>query len=222
MEPVLELITSYENRISSVEELMTNAYHATVTSGSFDILDQEREKLTAGLQNALSRNCSLRKKDFNRLIEYVLADSNRKREAIEKERDHVRETVQEYLNEQKHLANCLRQRITELTGNGIDQDCLDKIIDNIKATYEDRGQRLFATLKEFQIRLEAYQKEQEQINRMLQRLVDRGEGLKLEDLRHLDAAKAKDERKIVRELRREDVDRLLAHFKQRRLETHRC
>jgi len=57
---------------------------------------------------------------------------------------------------------------------------------------------------------------------MLQRLVDRGEGLKLEDLRHLDAAKAKDERKIVRELRREDVDRLLAHFKQRRLEIHRC
>ena len=65
MEPVLELITSYENRIATVEELMTTAYRATVTSGgSFDILDEERERLKTGLQKTLARNCSLRKRDF--------------------------------------------------------------------------------------------------------------------------------------------------------------
>jgi vacuolar-type H+-ATPase subunit H len=223
MEPVLELITSYENRISSVEELMTKAYDATVTSGgSFDILDEEREKLKTGLQNTLARNCSLRKKDFNLLIENVLSASNRNREAIEKERDRVRESVQEYLDEQKRLANCLRQQIVELAGDGLDKDHLDTIIGNIKATYEDRGQRLLAILKNFQLRLEAYQKEQEQINRTLQRLVDRGQALRLEDLRQLDAAGADRERKIDRELRREEVDRLLTHFRQRRLEIRRC
>jgi hypothetical protein len=223
MEPVLELITSYENRIATVEELMTKAYHATVTSGgSFDILDEEREKLKTGLQNTLARNCFLRKKDFNLLIENVLSNSNRNREGIEKERDRVRETVREYLDEQKRLANCLRQRIGELAGDTMDKDCLDKIIGNIKATYEDRGQRLLAMLREFQLRIEAYQKEQQEINRTLQRLVDRGQALRLEDLRRLDGAKADEDRKIDRELRREEVDRLLAHFKQRRLEIRRC
>jgi hypothetical protein len=222
MEPVLELITSYENRISNVEELMTKAYDATVTSGgSFDILNEERERLKASLQNALARNCSLRKKDFDYLIQKTLSDSNSNREAIEKERNRVQGAVKEYMNEQKRLAHCLRQQIVELAGDGLDKDRLDTIIDNIKTTCEDKGQHLFTILREFQRRLEAYQKEQEQINRALQRLVDRGQALKLEDLRQLDAARADRERKIERELRREEVDRLLNHFKQRRLEIRR-
>jgi hypothetical protein len=222
MEPVLELITSYENRIATVEELMTTAYQATVTSGgSFDILDEERERLKTGLQKTLARNCSLRKKDFNRLLERVLSDSNKQREAIEQERGRVRERVQEYLDEQKRLANCLRQQIVELARDKTDKGCLDTIINNIKATYEDRGQRLFAMLREFQLRLEAYQKEQEEINHKLQRLMERGESLSLEDLRQLEAAKAHHERKADRELRREEVDRLLSHFRQQRQEIHR-
>ena len=41
MEPVLDLITCYESRIATVEELMTTAYQATETSdGSFDILKE--------------------------------------------------------------------------------------------------------------------------------------------------------------------------------------
>jgi len=222
MEPVLELITSYENRIATVEELMTTAYQATVTSGgSFDILDEERERLKTGLQKTLARNCSLRKKDFNRLLERVLSDSNKHREAIEQERSRVREKVKEYLDEQKQLANSLRQQIVELAKDKTDKSSLDTIISNIKTTYEDRGQRLFAMLREFQLRLEAYQKEQEEINHKLQRLMERGESLSLEDLRQLEAAKAHQERKADRELRREEVDRLLSHFTQQRLEIRR-
>jgi hypothetical protein len=222
MEPVLELITSYENRIATVEELMTTAYQATVTSGgSFDILDEERERLKTGLQKTLARNCSLRKKDFNRLLDRVLSDSNKNRGAIEEERNQVSEKVQEYLDEQKQLASCLRQQVVELAGDKTEKGCLDTIISNIKATYEDRGQRLFAMLREFQWRLEAYQKEQEEINHKLQRLMERGESLNLEDLRQLEAAKAHHERKADRELRREEVDRLLSHFRQQRLEIRR-
>jgi hypothetical protein len=222
MEPVLELITSYEDRIATVEELMTTAYQATVTSGgSFDILDEERERLKTGLQKTLARNCSLRKKDFNLLLERVLSDSNKHREAIEQERSRVREKVKEYLDEQKRLANCLRQQVVELAKVKTDKSSLDTIISNIKATYEDRGQRLFAMLREFQWHLEAYQKEQEEINHKLQRLMERGESLSLEDLRQLEAAKAHQERKADRELRREEVDRLLSHFRQQRLEIRR-
>jgi hypothetical protein len=222
MEPVLDLITSYESRIATVEELMTTAYQAAVTSdGSFDVLDEERERLKTGLQKTLAKNCSLRKKDFNRLLERVLSDSNENRETIEEERSQVREKVKEYLDEQKQLANYLRQQLVELTQEKTDKGCLDTIIGNIKATYEDKGQHLFTRLRDFQLHLEVFRREQEEINHKLQRLVDRGESLSLEDLRQLEATKARQDRRVIRELRREEVDRLLSHFRQQRLEIRR-
>lgn len=219
IDPVLNLITSYESRIATVEELMTTAYQATETSdGNFDVIDEERERLKTGLQKTLARNCSLRKKDFNRLLERVLFDSSKKRRAIEEERSWVREKVKEYLDEQKQMANYLRQQLIELAKEKTDKGCLDAIIGNIKATYEDKGQHLFIMLRDFQLHLEAYQREQEEINHKLQRLVDRGESLSLEDLRQLEAAKARQDRRANRELRREEVDRLLSHFRQQRRE----
>jgi CRISPR/Cas system-associated endonuclease Cas1 len=222
MEPVLELITSYENRIATVEELMTTAYQATVTSGGrSDILDEERERLKTGLQKTLARNCSLRKKDFNRLLERVLSSSNKNRKAIERERSRVSEKVQGYLDEQKQLASYMRRQIVELDKDKTDNSSVDTIIGNIKAACKDKGQHLFTILREFQRHLEAYQNEQEEINHKLQRLMERGESLSLEDLRQLEAAKAHQERRVDRELRREEVDRLLSHFRQQRLEIHR-
>ena len=222
MEPVLELITSYESRIATVEELMTTAYQATeITDGRLECIDEDRERLKTGLQKTLSKNCSLRRKDFNRLLERLLSDSTKNREAIEEERSQVREKVKKYLDEQKQLANYLRQQLVELTQEKMDKGCLDAVIGKIKASYEDTGQRLFTILRNFQLRLETYQREQEEINHKLQRLVDRGESLSLEDLRQLEAAEALQKRATDRELRRGEVDRLLAHFRQQRLESRR-
>ena len=222
MEPVLDLITSYESRIASVEELMTTVYQATVTSdGNFDILDEERERLKAGLQKTLAKNCSLRRKDFNHLVEAVLSDSNKTRGAIEEERSRVREKVKEYLNDQKQLANNLRQQLVELAREKTDKNGLDTVMGNIRAMYEDKGQQLLAMLRDFQLHLEAFRREHEEINRKLQRLADRGESLSLEDLRQLEATKACQDRKANRELRREEVDRLLARFGQQRQESRR-
>jgi hypothetical protein len=222
VEPVLDLITSYESRIATVEELMTTAYQATETSdGNFDILDGEREKLRTGLQKTLTKNCSLRRKDFNRLMERVLSDSDKNKKVIEEERSRVREKVKEYLEEQKQLANYLRQQLVKLAQEKTDKSCLDAVIGNIRAMYENKGQRLFAMLRDFQLHLETFRREQEEINRKLQRLVDRGESLSLEDLRQLEAAEALQNRATDRELRREEVDRLLSHFRQQRQESRR-
>jgi len=222
MEPVLELITSYESRIATVEELISTAYEATAASdNSFGALDEERDRLRANLQKTLSKNCFLRRKDFNRLMEGILSDSEKKRRALEEEQSLFREKVKEYLNEQKQLANCLRQQLVELAEGKTDKGGLDVVIGNIRAMYEGRGQQLFTMLHDFQIHLEAFQREQEEINHKLQALLDRGESLSIEDLRQLKAAEAHQDRKADRELRRNEVDRLLAHFKQQRQESSR-
>jgi hypothetical protein len=222
METVLDLITSYESRIATVEELMTTAYQATETSDrSFDILDKERERLKTGLQKTLAKNCSLRRKDFNRLLERLLSDSSKNREAIEEEQSQIREKVKGYLDKQKQLTSYLRQQLVELTKEKMDKGCLDVIIGKIKTSYEDTGQQLFTILRNFQLRLKGFQREQEEINHKLQRLVDRGESLSLEDLRQLEAAEALRKRATDRDLRHEEVDRLLAHFRQQRQESRR-
>jgi hypothetical protein len=220
MEPVLDIITSYESRISTVEKLISAAYEATIASeSSFGALDEERGRLKTSLQKALAKNCSLRRKDFNCLMERALSESNGERQAIEEERGRLGEKVKEYLNEQKELANCLREQIVELAQEKADKSGLDAVINNIRATYEGRGQQLFAMLRDFQLHLDAFQREQADINHELQRLTERGESLRIEDLRQLEAANACQDRKAERELRREQVERLLAHFKQQRQES---
>jgi hypothetical protein len=220
MGPILELITSYETRIATVEELMTKAYQATMApEGSLDLLDEKREQLKTGLQKTLARRCSLRKKDFDKLLERVLADSNKKRQAIIEERRQVREQVTAYLEEHKQLADCLRQQLANLARENADNGTLSAMIGVIRTRYEDTGQRLFAALREFQAHLEVFRREQEEINTRLQRLADRGESLRIEDLRQFEAIRADQVRKADRGLRREEVDRLLAHFRQQRLES---
>jgi uncharacterized phage infection (PIP) family protein YhgE len=211
-------LTSYENRIVTVEELMTTVYQTTEAfDTSFDVLNEEREQLKTGLQKTLARNRSLRRKDFNCLLEQLLANSTKNREAIEEEQSQVREKVKEYLDEQKQLASSLRQQLVELTQEKMDKGCLAAVIGKIKASYEDTGQRLFTILKNFQLRLKDFQREQEEINHKLQRLADRGDSLSLENLRQLVATEALQKRVNERELRREEVERLLSHFRQQRL-----
>ncbi len=215
MEPVLDLITSYESRIATVEELMTTAYQATVTSdGSFDTLDEERGRLKTGLQKTLAKNCSLRRKDFNRLIDRILSDAERKKEEIEEERKRVREELKEYLNRQRELAASLREKVIQFTVDA-EKDNLKATIEELKSTVHDE-ERIFAILRNFQLRLEVFQTEQKEMNNKLQRLLERGESLRIEDLRQLEAVKAHQDRKATRESRREEVERLLLHFKQQR------
>ena len=214
---VLDLVTSYENRISTVEELFTTAYQATVASnGSLAELDKARGKLKIRLRETLVKNCSLRRKDFNDLMEKVFSDSERKRREIEEEEQLVREKLKEHLNEQKELATSLREQLVEFMGEKVDKDSLEAVIANLKATCQDKGQQVFVLLRNFQLHLEVLRKEQEEINCKLQRLADRGESLRMEDLRQLEASKARQDRKAERELRREDIERLLAHFKRQR------
>jgi flagellar biosynthesis chaperone FliJ len=220
MGPILELITSYETRIATVEELMTKAYQATmVPDGSLDLLDEERAQLETDLQKTLARHCSLRKKDFDKLLNRVLTGVNEHREAIKLERKQVQEKMTIYLEEHKKLADYLHLQLADLTREKADGVLLNAMINMIRNRYEESGQRIFSALRELQVHLESFRREQEEINTRLQRLADRGESLRIEDLRQLEAARDDQARKADRGLRREEVDRLLAHFRQQRLES---
>lgn len=219
---VLELVTSYENGISMAEALIANAYD--VTAGfdqEWEEIGEKRERLKISLQEILARNCSLRRKDFNRHINRVLADSERKRDEIEEEQKHVREVLKEYLDEQKALVASLKEKLVGFSLGEVDRSLLESLAGELRMAYQDKSDRIVGLLQGFQQRLKGFQAEQEEINHRLRRLVERGDGLRLEDLRQLDAAYAREERKVERELRRLEVERLLARFGQQRREDGR-
>jgi regulator of replication initiation timing len=216
-ELVLDLVASCENRISMVEELIRGAY---CTTASLDESLAEGTEQGAGLktslQEILARNCSLRRKDFNILMERVISEFEMKKRRLEEERKRVREELKGYLDEQKQLTASLRQQLVDFTDENIDKDALEATIDNMKVIYQNKGQQVFALLRDFQLQLGSFRREQQEMNHELQRLVERGESLRMEDLRQLEAARGGRERRAEKELRRQEMERLLARFKEQR------
>lgn len=213
---VLDLVVSCEDRISMVEELVTGAQCATATLDfSLGELANERARLGASLRELLAQNCSLRRRDFDELIESTISAPERKREALVQEQEVARDALKGYLDEQKRLVACLRQELDNIGLEKVQKDPLVTALAGIRCN-QDRGARVFDLLRNFQVRLEAFRKEQEEVNRRMQRLVERGALLRLEDLRQLEATRAGEERKAERRLRHQQVGSLLAHFKQRR------
>lgn len=216
-ELVLDLVASCESRVTMIAELVTGAHYTTATVGaSLAQIADERVRLKASLEELFARNCSLRRRDFNLLMERMIAESEKRKRALEEEQRLVRDELKGYLDEQKQSVVCLRQQLDEFNYERGDKDALATTIARIKTSYQQKGQEVFSLLRGFELRLKAFHAEQEEMNHQLRRLVERGESLKTEDLRQLEAVKAGQERRVEKELRRQDVERLLAHFKEQR------
>ena len=216
-EVVLDIINSYEGRVSVVENLMATAYEASATSDeSLAQLDMERKALYVDLRERLVKNLSLRRKDFDVHMERVLVGSDQKRGKIEQEWKLIRGKLKEYLDQQKELVASLREGLARIGQEDMAKDTLGVVIGDFRVTSQDRGEQILTLLRDFQCHLGVFLHEQREVNGELHRLVEIGESLRLEDLRCLEIARARQDRKMDRELRREDIESLLTHFRQQR------
>ncbi len=214
---LLNLVSSYENRVETVESLILDAGGATTDSN--DGLSQTyetRERLRSELRETLVRNCSLRRKDFDVFTSKIFADIDTKRAEIEEERKVIREKLRAYLRRQKELIISLKEELARFTTEDSAKHDLETILGHIKESQTGEGEQTFALLRVFQFRLRTFQQEQEELNSKLQRILERGELLRLEDFRHLRASLAHERRKAQRQTRKEDVERLLVHFNMER------
>jgi hypothetical protein len=216
-EVVLDIINSYEGRVSVVENLMATAYEASATSDeSLAQLDMERKALYVDLRERLVKNHSLRRKDFDVHMERVLVGSDQKRGKIEQEWKLIRGKLKEYLDQQKELVASLREGLARIGQEDMAKDTLGVVIGDFRVTSQDRGEQILTLLRDFQCHLGVFLHEQREVNGELHRLVEIGESLRLEDLRCLETTRARQDRKMARQLRREDIEGLLTHFRQQR------
>jgi len=212
---ILDLMNSYE-KIISVLQNFTAFDDIIGCDENIVSVDKEREKSENRLQEILAKNCSLRKKDFNSMMEKILWDVENKEEEIQRKQKQIRGMLRNYLDEQRKLATVLKERLTQFIQGKSNEDGFKTVLMNIKTLQENKGQQVLSRLQDFKFDLELFRKEQEVVNRKLQRLIDRGKSLRIEDLRRLECTKARERREAERRILREDVERLLCHFKQQR------
>jgi hypothetical protein len=216
---VLDLIDSYEHRVITVENLVNNAYETTIDSdeGLSQAYDTA-QKLRDDLRETLVKNCSLRRKDFDAFAEMVFSSIEKKKRDIENERKRIREILKAYLGRQRELVTALKEQMAKFSQDGSNKNGLESLLDNIKTSQKDEGEQTFLLLRDIQFRLNNLRLELADLNSNLQRILERGELLKLEDFRQLQSTMAQERRKTERKERKEDVERLLAHFNRERQE----
>ncbi|MBI2851928.1 MAG: hypothetical protein HYX84_02315 [Chloroflexi bacterium] len=206
---VLDLITTCENRISIIEELITGAFYSMTTMNTnLAEVAGERTRLENTLQVLLAKNCTLRKKDFESLTKGIRCRYEKDLTALETDRIRIGEGLNSYLDELKQSVCNLHQQLAGFIYGKGDTIVLETTMGMIEAAYRHGGQQAFASLRYFQARLESFRREQKEINMKLQKLVGMGETLRTEDLRQLQAGEAARGQNLPGDCRQKDVQRL--------------
>jgi hypothetical protein len=217
---LLDLITSYESRVVVVESLVINNYDSTDSGTAVSEVVETNEKLKDTLRETLVRNCSLRRKDFDALAAGIFSDIDSRKASIDEDRKAVRLRLESYLKRQKQLIVSLKEKLVTYSDDE-SKRAVESVLDEISKSQKEEGTQSFTMLTDFQVRLKNFRQELEVLNHELQRILERGELLRLEDLRKLQASFAIERRKDESRHRSDDVQRLLASFNRERHATNK-
>ena len=205
-----DIISSYEERIAGDQSIFDTT-HELIEGFQDSFLDtkQEREKLKAEVRENLAKSESLRKKDFDNMMQGILSAQEQK----EKE---VRDLLKNYLNEQRAMAHTLRDNLAEIKGaltkgEAIRVKEFQGIIKEILARQDERKDEVASGLKDFQ-------KAQQEMAKRLKELLAKGSELRIKDLKSmLKEFQSQHKERIVRqEERRGEVKNLLGGFMKER------
>jgi len=209
---VENILYSYESRLESVETILDTTHQLLKNfQGSFLDMRKEREKINAELRENLAKNESLRKKDFDDMMQGILLTQD------EREKE-VRNLLNSYINDQKEMAQALRNNLGKfkdslVKGEAERVEKFKALIKEILAKQEKRKKEVISILKEFH-------KEQEVLASKFKELLSKGRELRTKDLKSmLKEFKTKHNEKFARQVeRKKEVCHLLGDFKKERAE----
>lgn len=156
-----EVITSYEARISSVEQIIE------ATHEMLETFRGQREAMRAQLRETLARAASLRRRDFDAMMQGIVA----RQEELERA---VKETMRSYLQEQRALATSLKEVLAP--GEAEQVETVKELLGEITARRQEREREVRALLAEFR-------SEQEELARALGRLLSNGGSVRVKEFK---------------------------------------
>ena len=174
---VEDIIASYEERIESISTIIDDAgailgeFHQCVADTK-----EERDKISADLRDALAKNESLRRKDFDSMMRAILATQE------DREKD-VRALLTGYLAEQKEMTGKLREHLRDFRGSLArgEAERLTKFQSVIRSILSEQEARK----REIREKLQAYQQEQLMLAVTFRDLLAKGRSLRIKDLKSM-------------------------------------
>jgi len=209
---VENIISSYEGRIQGIGA-MFDATHQVLEGFQESFLDakQERERVNAELRENLAKNESLRRKDFDNMMQGILSSQDEREKG-------VRNLLNSYLNGQKEMAKKLRESLGKFKNSLAKGEVqrvreFQQVIKENFAKQDERKEEVTSRLKDFQ-------KEQQEIAKKLKELLAKGRELRIKDFKlMLKEFKAQHQERIARQQeRREEVRSMLGDFKKGRVQ----
>ena len=217
------IIFSCEAGLQSLEAISDTTYQILqgfqdsildAKQDSFLDIKQEREQIRAELRECLAQNKSLRRKDFNDMMQGILS--------VQDEREKEgRNLINNYFIDQKNMADALRENLAKFKDSLLKGETqrvkeFQEMIKNILAEQDERKNEVISKLKEFQ-------KEQQEMVKKLKELLAKGRDLRIKDFKlMLEEFNISHKERITRqEERREEVQRMLGNFKKKRAEVDR-
>lgn len=157
------IVSSYQSRISTV---------ATIIDNTHQLLDDfkiKRDERSNRLKETLSKEESLRKKDFDNMMQDILSHQD------EREKQ-VKELLKTFFEEQKEIAQIINKNLTG--GEKIRINDFKKMLQDIQAKQRTRENEVSVRLKEFQ---EGYKETAES----LRSLLNKGEAIRIKDFKEM-------------------------------------
>ena len=158
-----EIVSSYQSRISTV---------ATIIDNTHQILDDfkiKRNEISNQLKETLARGESLRKKDFDSMMQEILFHQD------EREKE-VRDLLKTFFEEQKEVAEIIKKSLTGAEKIRIDD--FKKMLQDIQARQKARENEVSVMLKEFQT-------EYKEMAESLRSLLDKREAMRIKDFKEM-------------------------------------
>lgn len=177
-----DIISSYEDRISSVESLFSDT-HQLLDDFQKALFEtrEKRDLLSQELREKLAKTESLRRKDFDQMMQAVLKEqSNREKE--------VRELLGKYIAEQKEVAGTLKESLADFNkqlvkGEQIRIEDFKRKFAEIKEQQSERQNQVRAMLEDFQLKAGQYCKENEELAKEIRELLSKGETIRIRDFK---------------------------------------
>ena len=157
------IVSSYQARISQVVTMVDNTNHI------LEDFRMRRNKMSCQLKETLAKEESLRRKDFDNMINGVLSHQDMR----EKE---VRVLLDTFFEEQKEIAEIVKKSLTESKRVRIDD--FRKSLQNIQDRQKVREKEIKTALLEFQ-------EEYKEIVVSLSSLLDKEEEVRIKDFKEM-------------------------------------
>ncbi len=211
-ETLLSLLSIHEARIEAVEALCDMASRGMwASNGELSDVLRERDDIKDKLRTVLARGCSLRKKDFESIMDRIVCPLEQKRTVVEVEQRAVEDLLRRHLRQERERTARMRAMVVEPRGTQSQES-----LQSLRGRLDSDTQRVLARFRALDRQVSDFLSEQRTLNLELRTLLELEASLTLQHVKALCQDHPAAARQTARRARKRELEELLRHYRNRR------